>query len=255
MANTIDSIMLGTTDLDRLHTWYTTVLPPERADRAGAYWVLDYGGFYLFLDPRDDVHAAHPDPARLILNFDVADARAASRRIDAAGGHWVAPLEDRDGSLFATTQDPDGNYVQIIQTSPAERATMEAGGDTSLPAGLLPSASYSGFAAPDTVAAAAFYRDVLGLQVAEDDGMVTLRLGHRNVLIYPKPDHVPATYTILNLPSADIESTVRDLTARGVAFERYEQMEQDELGIHRGGGPLIAWFTDPAGNIISVIAE
>ncbi|WP_154792783.1 VOC family protein [Occultella kanbiaonis] len=253
---TLDSLMLGTTDRDRLHAWYTSVLPPERADQAGPYWVLDYGGFYLFLDARDDVQPANPDPARILLNFDVTDARAAVERIEAAGGTWVAPLEDRDGSLFATTQDPDGNYVQIIQVSPSERATMEAGGDTNLPAGMLPSQAFSGFAAPDTAVVATFYRDVLGLRVDGEPGdIISLVLGHRKVVVYPKPDHVPATYTILNLPSIDIESTVRDLTARGVVFERYDGAEQDELGIHRGGGPLIAWFTDPAGNIISVLQD
>jgi hypothetical protein len=85
---------------------------------------------------------------------------------------------------------------------------------------------------------------------------MTLHLaGDRDTLVYPKPDHTPATYTILNFPVDDIEEAVRELTARGVRFERYEGAEQDEHGIFRGGGPYIAWFKDPAGNVLSVLQE
>jgi predicted enzyme related to lactoylglutathione lyase len=73
--------------------------------------------------------------------------------------------------------------------------------------------------------------------------------------VYPKPDHTPATYTILNFPVDDIDATVDELAARGVRFERYGGAEQDEKGIHRGGGPCIAWFKDPAGNVLSVLQQ
>jgi hypothetical protein len=83
---------------------------------------------------------------------------------------------------------------------------------------------------------------------------MTLHLpGDRDTLIYPKERHEPATFTVLNFPVEDIERSVDDLVARGVEFERYEGMDQDARGISRGGGPLIAWFTDPAGNILSVL--
>lgn len=88
--------------------------------------------------------------------------------------------------------------------------------------------------------------------------MLHVHLGSgAHVLIYPKADHIPATYTVLNFPVDDIEKTVDELVAKGVAFERYEQMgsEVDERGIFRGGGPYIAWFTDPAGNVLSVLQE
>ena len=112
----LTSVMLGTRDADRLHAWYTTVLTPDTDDRMGDYRVLGWTNrVYLFIDPRDDVEAAHPDPARTILNLEVDDARAVAARVEEAGGTWVAPLEDLDGSLFATVQDPDGNYVQVIQ--------------------------------------------------------------------------------------------------------------------------------------------
>jgi catechol 2,3-dioxygenase-like lactoylglutathione lyase family enzyme len=112
--------------------------------------------------------------------------------------------------------------------------------------------AFSGFAVDDIAKAKRFYGETLGLRVSESDGMLTLHIeGDRDTLAYPKPDHEPATYTILNFPVTDIEAAVDELTERGVAFEKYDGL--DERGIHRGIGPLIAWFRDPAGNILSVI--
>ena len=121
---------------------------------------------------------------------------------------------------------------------------------------LRESKAFSGFAVPDVAAAKAFYGGVLGLDVSEANGMLTLHLaGDRDTIVYPKPDHVPATYTILNFPVDDVEAAVDALTARGVEFQTYEgeDLATDAKGIMRQGGPLIAWFTDPAGNILSVI--
>ena len=116
--------------------------------------------------------------------------------------------------------------------------------------------AFSGFAVNDIPAAKRFYQETLGLAVEENPAGLTLRIaGDRPILVYAKPDHTPATYTILNFPVDDVEKAVDELVARGVRFERYEGFEQDEKGIHRGGGPLIAWFTDPAGNVLSVIQE
>jgi hypothetical protein len=91
--------------------------------------------------------------------------------------------------------------------------------------------------------------------VSEDNGLLTLHIaGDRDILVYPKPNHTPATFTILNFPVDDIDVTVDELIKRGVAFEHYEGMEQDEKGIDRSAdSPPIAWFTDPAGNICSVL--
>ena len=121
---------------------------------------------------------------------------------------------------------------------------------------LESSKAFSGFAVKDIAAAKAFYTDRLGLDVTEENGMLTLRFaGGRPTIVYPKPDHTPATYTILNFPVDDIEAAVDQLTARGVTFEHYEgtPAETDAKGVFRGGGPLIAWFTDPSENIMSVI--
>jgi catechol 2,3-dioxygenase-like lactoylglutathione lyase family enzyme len=114
--------------------------------------------------------------------------------------------------------------------------------------------AYSGFSVDDIPKAKQFYGETLGLRVTEENGMLTLHIaGDRNTLVYPKEDHTPATFTILNFPVDDVDKTVEELTARGVRFERYEGFDQDEKGVFRGGGPLIAWFKDPAGNILSVI--
>jgi catechol 2,3-dioxygenase-like lactoylglutathione lyase family enzyme len=115
--------------------------------------------------------------------------------------------------------------------------------------------AFSGFAVDDIGKARAFYEGTLGLRVSEEDGLLTLHLaGDRDTLVYLKPDHVPATYTILNFPVDDVAQAVDELTARGVRFERYDGFEQDEKGISRDPqGPPIAWFTDPAGNILAVL--
>lgn len=116
--------------------------------------------------------------------------------------------------------------------------------------------AFSSFSVDDVGRARAFYGDTLGLEVTDENGMLTLHLaGAGRVLVYPKGDHAPATYTVLNFPVDDIERAVDDLVAAGVTFERYEgtPVETDAKGIFRGGGPLIAWFTDPAGNILSVL--
>lgn len=121
---------------------------------------------------------------------------------------------------------------------------------------LSDSHAFSGFSSNDVPAAQRFYSQTLGLEVSEDHGMLTLRLaGGGMVLIYPKDDHQPASYTCLNFPVADIDAAVDELTKRGVTFERYEGAGQDDRGISRGSGPPIAWFTDPAGNILSVLED
>ena len=123
---------------------------------------------------------------------------------------------------------------------------------------LTDSKAFSGFSVNDVSQARTFYADTLGLRVSEDNGMLTLHLaGDRDILVYPKDDHTPASFTILNFPVNDVEAAVDELTNRGISFERYPDMEadMDEKGVFHGGGPLIAWFTDPAGNVLSVIQD
>ena len=116
--------------------------------------------------------------------------------------------------------------------------------------------AFSSFSVNDIGAAKEFYAETLGLEVSEEQGLLTLHIaGDRTVIAYPKPDHTPASFTILNFPVEDIEKAVDELAERGVRFERYDDSAQDEKGIYHGGGPLIAWFKDPAGNVLSVIQQ
>ncbi len=118
--------------------------------------------------------------------------------------------------------------------------------------------AFSGFSVDDIAKAKQFYGQTLGLNVEEGDmGILTLKIsGGANIIIYPKPNHTPATFTILNFPVQDVEKAVDSLTAKGVVFEQYGGgLQTDEKGIFRGGGPVIAWFRDPAGNILSVLQE
>lgn len=125
---------------------------------------------------------------------------------------------------------------------------------------LKDSKAFSGFSVNDTAKAKEFYGQILGLEVKDEamEGLISLQLtGGNYIIIYPKPNHVPATFTILNFPVNDLEKTVDELTARGVKFIVYneEHFKTNEKGIFTAGGPTIAWFKDPAGNILSVIEQ
>jgi catechol 2,3-dioxygenase-like lactoylglutathione lyase family enzyme len=119
-----------------------------------------------------------------------------------------------------------------------------------------PQHAFSGFSVDDIAKAKAFYGGILGMEVTEDHGMLNLSIGGgKTVLVYPKENHVPATYTMLNFPVDDIDAAVDELVKAGVQFERYDMT--DDKGVARGSasgnGPDIAWFKDPAGNIVSVL--
>lgn len=119
---------------------------------------------------------------------------------------------------------------------------------------LKDATAFSGFSATDIGAERTFYADTLCVEVSEENGMLSLALaGGQRVLIYPKEDHQPATYTVLNFEVADIDAAVDELGGRGVTFLRYDGLPQDERGIAREYGPPIAWFADPAGNIVALI--
>lgn len=116
--------------------------------------------------------------------------------------------------------------------------------------------AFSGFAVDDIDAARAFYGDTLGLRVTEEQGALRLHIaGGTEIFVYPKRDHTPASFTILNFPVDDIESAVDTLRGKGIEFQSYPGLETDDRGIFRVAGPFIAWFTDPAGNVLSVLQE
>jgi len=123
---------------------------------------------------------------------------------------------------------------------------------------LKESKAFSGFSVNDIQKAKDFYGRTLGLQVSESHGLLTLQLaGGNKVIIYPKVNHAPATFTVLNFPVENVDESVDELAERGVRFEIYDKsdIKTDEKGIMRGNGPTIAWFKDPAGNVLSVIEE
>jgi predicted enzyme related to lactoylglutathione lyase len=170
------------------------------------------------------------------------------------GVTWLGPLEDRGHGWFGTLLDPDGNYVQIIKFTAGAGPARRVDG---APAHVRVGDGFSGFSVDDVGAARAFYTEKLGIPVEEENGMLRLRFGGTEVLVYPKPNHQPATFTVLNLPVDDIDAAVDELAARGVEFVRYPELGgQDEKGIMRDPqGPPIAWFTDPAGNVMSVLQD
>jgi catechol 2,3-dioxygenase-like lactoylglutathione lyase family enzyme len=116
--------------------------------------------------------------------------------------------------------------------------------------------AFGSFAVDDLAAATKFYGEMLGLRVSEEGGPLMLHLaGDQRILVYPKPDHTPASFTILNFPVDDIDQAVDELAVRGVPTQQYEGFETDDKGIYHGQGRSIAWFTDPAGNVLSVFQE
>jgi catechol 2,3-dioxygenase-like lactoylglutathione lyase family enzyme len=116
--------------------------------------------------------------------------------------------------------------------------------------------AYSGLAVTDMEAAREFYGETLGLSTSEEYGLLWLHLaGGRDTLVYQQRDVTPASYTILNFEVDDIDEAVDALAARGVTFQRYDNVEQDEKGVFRQEGPYIAWFEDPSGNVLSVLQE
>ena len=248
----LNSMLLASPDPDHLHTWYDAAFEPEQATKTNGYRIMTFGGVTILIDRRDDVSGRNPQPGRMILNFDVADARAVARRLDEMGVTWIAELEEREPGLFATAEDPDGNYVQIIQLDPGHGPNANRNR-----ADLAAAPAFSGFAVDDLAAAREFYAGVLELDVTDADGQLTLHLaGGRDVLIYPKSNHEPATFTILNFPVPDIDDAVTALAAKGVTFERYDGFEQDDRGIVRDpNSPRVAWFTDPARNVLAVIEQ
>ncbi|GGL10921.1 catechol 2,3-dioxygenase-like lactoylglutathione lyase family enzyme [Curtobacterium luteum] len=115
--------------------------------------------------------------------------------------------------------------------------------------------AFSGFSVRDVPEARAFYEGVLGVPVTEEHGMLSLQVGGTHVLVYPKgPAHEPASFTVLNFPVPDVDAAVDELTAAGVRFLQYDGVT-DERGVNRNGGPLIAWFTDPSGNVLSIVEQ
>lgn len=240
---TVNSLILSSPDPDALARWYSAAFEAPTMTM-GPYTVIDLDGFFVMFDKRDEVTGPNPNGARILLNVEPDDPVAVAARIDELGGEWISPLDRRDGDLFATVADPDGNWIQLIRLRDEMEAQMGA-----------PTTPFCGVAVRDVEEATRFYRDVLGMRVLPNGDMAWIRIDRRtSVLAYPKPDHEPAAHTVLNIPTRDIDGAVADLVSKGVTFVRYDGSPQDENGVMRGLGPDIAWFTDPSGNVISLVA-
>jgi catechol 2,3-dioxygenase-like lactoylglutathione lyase family enzyme len=136
------------------------------------------------------------------------------------------------------------------------RGLTQAGDDATEAIMFDAAKAFGSFAVDDLAGARKFYGQTLGLRVSDEGGPLLLHLaGDHRILVYPKPDHTPASFTILNFPVDDINQALDELTARGVPIQRYEGFQTDDRGIYRGQGHAIAWFTDPAGNVLSVIQQ
>lgn len=161
---------------------------------------------------------------------------------------------DRDGGDAIASRRAENIYTHAFNAAWAQAETIVTQRSAAM---LTASKAFSGFSANDIGKAKEFYGRTLGLDVSEEHGLLNLHLGGgADVLIYPKANHTPASFTVLNFPVDDVDKTVDELTKRGVRFERYDQPEikTDAKGISRNnGGPTIAWFKDPAGNILSVL--
>ena len=201
---TINSILLSSDDPDALSRWYAEVFEGEVLLGMGPP-LIDLDGFFIMFDRRDDVSGPNPDGARVIYNVEVDDPAATAARIDNLGGKWVSPLECKDGNHSATAIDPDGNWIQLIRMSDEMEAQLSA-----------PSTPFSGIAVRDIGATTEFYRDVLGMRVLPMGmGNIGIRIDRRTmILAYPKPDHVPAGYTVLNIPVKDIDVAVDELAGK-----------------------------------------
>ncbi|MCZ4580136.1 VOC family protein [Gordonia amicalis] len=247
---TIGSMLLSSDDPARLAHWYATAFEAKvesTGDGGPGYDVVELDGFYLMFDKRDDVSGPNRDGARSILNVEVDDPRATAARLDSLGAEWISPLEERDGNFLGTATDPDGNWIQIVWFSDAEEIALGP-----------PASTCSTFAVRDLDEAERFYRNVLGMRVLRYPmGVAGVRVSRQTtVMVYPKDDHRPAGFTVLNIAVDDLAKTVDDLVGKGVEILRYDGFEHDERGIVRGGDgePDIAWFTDPSGNILSVLS-
>jgi predicted enzyme related to lactoylglutathione lyase len=244
---TLGSILLASTDADRLRRWYEAAF--EVATNPGGF--LEFGAVAVLIDQRDDVADRAVEPKRVILNVHVDDGHAAAARLDEVGVEWVVPLEERPDGWFGTAVDPDGNLIQVIELSAAYREAHGASGFAGV-------STFSGFSVDDLGAAARFYGETLGLPVLGPNhtaGQMGIVAGGREIFVYEKPDHTPASFTILNFQVEDVDEAVEQLARKGVTPLRYDGMDHEANGVYRVEGPPIAWFTDPAGNVLSVIEE
>lgn len=258
MTSSIESILLASADPDRLRRWYADVFDVQ--PDADGFLGLGLG---LLVDHRDDVADRTVEPGRVILNQHVPDIHAAAHRLDEVDAAWVAPVEYRDAGLwFGTVTDPDGNYVQLIQTTPEYWVLKRerAGGTT----GPLTGASLAvRLPAQDVERARAFYSERLGLDpIDERDGALLYSCGGQEFAVFASTGSASGDHTQLGFVVPDLDSAVVELRARGLEFERFDLGEHPvtdgivEIGDYYPTKPPTGeraiWFRDSEGNLLGL---
>ena len=245
----IESILLGTTDPERLRGWYARTFDVE-PDVDGH---LDFGSVSLLIIERDDIADATPEPGRTVIDYHVADIDQMARRLEEQGATWVAGVEYRDAGLwFATVEDPDGNHVQLIQGTPTywirkrERAGTAAGPLQYARVGVrLP--------AQDLDRARRWYADALRLiPVEERDGGLRYRCGSTDFVVFASTGKASGDHTQMALTVADLDATMDELRRRGVEFEGDVVDVSGHYPSTGATGERATWFKDSEGNLIGL---
>lgn len=246
---TIQSILIGSADPQRLRDWYTEALD-VRPDVDG---FLDFGQVGVLTDGRDDVAPRATEPGRVIINYYVPDIHKAAKRLEDRSVTWVSGVEYRDGGLwFATVEDPDGNYVQLIQTTPAywakkkERAGQATGPlDQARAAIRLP--------AQDLDRARRWYADRLGLEPAEErDGGLRYLCGGTEFVVFASTGKASGDHTQMGFTVPDLDLAVEDLRKRGVEFEGDIVEVRGHYPSSGASGERAIWFRDSEGNLLGL---
>jgi len=257
----IGRILLASTDPGRLHGWYERAFGVT-ADTDG---FLRFGETDLLVDGRDDVVATAVEPARVILSLHVDDAEATARHLDAAGVTWLAPLEYREqaGAWFGTVLDPDGNYVQIIELTPAYWAGRQQRARQAGQGPLAGGGVSARLPAQDPERARRFYAEKLGLEPAETrPGGLRYQCRSGSFSIFESAGRPSGEHTQLAWQVGDLDAVVAELRQRGVAFEEVNAGGLRTVnGIAEvtgnypsvgGGGERAAWFRDSEGDLLGL---
>jgi predicted enzyme related to lactoylglutathione lyase len=248
----LGSILLASRNPDRLRAWYAEAFAAEPTP--DGFLVL--GHVALLVDGRDDVADRPAEPARVILNFHVEDARAAAERLQALGATPLVEPEWRGDAWFATFEDPDGNIVQVIELSPSYYGSRGIGR-------LARAHAAARLPAQDLDRARAWYADKLDLHPAEErEGGLRYRCGDTWFAVFASVGRPSGEHTQLSFTVDDIEATVADLRGRGVVFEEYDLPGLETVdGIteveghypsEHARGERGAWFHDSEGNLLSI---
>jgi catechol 2,3-dioxygenase-like lactoylglutathione lyase family enzyme len=245
----IDSLLLGSADPARLRQWYAEALGLQ-PDPDGFFQVGHVG---VLIDGRDDVAPQTVEPGRVVLNYHVADIKSAAQHLDERGEKWVAGVEYRDAGLwFGTVEDPDGNYVQLIETTPEywRQKKLRFGAD----AGPLDYASVGvRLPAQDLDRARTWYAEKLGLEPVETrDGGLRFLCGGTEFVVFASSGAASGTHTQMSFTVPDLDLAVEGLRDRGVEFEGDVVEVRGHYPSTGATGERATWFRDSEGNLLGL---